>query len=445
MTEEWTSEIDPSFARAVHDRLDAVAALGVERRAAREPAAANEPPWTAAAAVEDRLAEAVDGLIGLEGATARVADEARRVASGGGDVKRAFSTALALASSPEPGAAAAGAATLRSPRPDLRAAAAEALALGRRPAIGAALTQILDDAGPASLAAALGVLRARRQATFAPCVILLGHPEARVVAAAARALATVPERRAAAAVLRRLLGHDPDEEIAVAAAEGLLALGDAAGLAFVRAELSAEIARPTLADETRIAFVRLLALGGDADDVDLFFRSLEPSPRDVIAVGWFGHPDLVDWLLGTLETAVEARRAGARGRASPATSPVETAVAAALARLAGNAEPIPLAGMDGAAFRAFWARARGRLPAGPKLRFGRPYTPEATLSELRGEGPVSARADAALELSIVSAGAASVEPTDWIARQRAALAAAADPVAALGWPAGAFPGRRMPG
>jgi len=51
--DEWTSEIDASFARAICDRLDVIASLGAERRA-------TELPWTAASPVEQRLSDAVD-------------------------------------------------------------------------------------------------------------------------------------------------------------------------------------------------------------------------------------------------------------------------------------------------------------------------------------------------------------------------------------------------
>jgi Arc/MetJ family transcription regulator len=439
VADEWTSEIDASFARAICDRLDAIAALGAERHAP-------EAPWTAAAAVEQRLIEAVERLLKLEGSAARIAEEARRVASGGGDAKRAWSVALLLGSAPTFDAVEAAVSTLRCPHADLRAAAVEALGLSRNAAVGPAVARLLEDAAPAACAAALEVLRFRRQAPYAPCVVLLGHPDARVAAAAARCLGTVAERKAAAAVLRRVLGDDPDEVLALAAAESLLALGDPAGLAYVRGELEAESASPSLSDDVRVAFVRLLALAGDASDLELFFRSVEPSPRDAVAVGWFGHPDLVDWLIGSLETANEARRAGARGRGAPgqaAPSSFELAATQALARIAGTPEGAPAPGTEAAAWRSWWARTRARLTPGLKHRFGRPYTPEATLEELAGDASAATRAHAALELAIV-AGSASIETGDWVTRQKAAIAAAGERLAGFGgWTAGGFPGRKL--
>lgn len=474
MSDEWTSEMDASFARAVVDRLDAIAALGGERRAgsaagpragdgaragdaaagprpgdgagsAAGPRAGDGPeaPWTAGEAVEVRLGEALDNLLRLEGSAARIAEEARRVAAGGGDARRAWSVALLLGCAPGDDAAAAAVDTLRSPRMDLRAAAAEALALGSNPALGPALGRLAEDATPAACAAALEVLRSRRQVSFGPAVVLLGHPDATVAAAAARCLATVPEQRAAVQVLRRVLGDDPDEALAVAAAESLLVLGDAAGLAFVRGALSAECVAPTLSDPVRVAYLRLLSLAGDTSDVEIFFRTVEASPREAVAVGWFGHPDLIDWLIGSLETANEVRRAGRAGRASsPAPAPFEIAAAQALTRIAGM--PEPTLGVEGSAWRAWWARSRGRLASGQKHRFGKPYTPPATLNELCGPASAAVRVDAALELSIVSAGAVALETGDWAARQRVTLAVAAAQIGALeGFPAGGFPGRQL--
>lgn len=449
MTDEWTSEIDASFARAVLDRLDAIAALGAERRPrAGERGGPPEPSWTSALPAEKRLLEEVDRLLRLEGSAARITEEAKRVAATAYDPRRAWSVALLLASAPGEDAASISAGTLRTPTHAPRAAVKEALGLGRSTELAPALLRLTDDSPPLVCADALDVLRFRREASFAPCAVLLGHWHRDVAASAARCLATVPERAAAAALLRDVLAHDPDEALAVAAAESLLILGDPAGLAFVRSELEAESTSPQLSEETRVAFVRLLALAGDAGDLELFFRSLEPSPGDAAAVGWFGHADLVDWLLGSLETANEARRTGPRGRASSPSlhdpAAFELAAADALVRIAGAPDGVPAGTVEASAWRAFWGRARARFTPAQKHRFGRPYTPDAIIDELAGDAPTGVRADAALELAIVTGGASRVEPHDWIARQRRAIAIAAELVATTAaWTPGTFPGRRL--
>jgi hypothetical protein len=165
-------------------------------------------------------------------------------------------------------------------------------------------------------------------------------------------------------------------------------------------------------------------------------------------VGWVGHPDLLEWLLGSLDAANEARRS--RGLGGGPTA-FEAAAARALGRILGNpAAPEGARGappLDGLAVDAgFWRRVRASRVAGPvqRLRFGRPYTPEATLDELEAEASPATRVDAALELAIVSRGAALLEPFDYVARQRAVLDAAR---AALGgdgaYPPGAFAGARL--
>ena len=100
--------------------------------------------------------------------------------------------------------------------------------------------------------------------------------------------------------------------------------------------------------------------------------------------------------------------------------------------------------VDAPPWRAFWQKARSRSAGRQKLRFGRPYTPAATLDELEAEAPSTTRADAALELAIVSRGVALLETDDWVTRQRAVLTVARallDDAAAH--PAGAFVGSRL--
>ncbi len=300
-------------------------------------------------------------------------------------------------------------------------------------------------------AAALGVLRFRRQAAYGAVVIFAAHPDRAVAAAAVRCLGTVAERAAAAAVLRHLLARGVRDAVALPAAEVLLAFGDPAGLAFVRAKLEAETARPSLSDDARVGYLRLLGLAGDAADRELFFRSVEPGPRDAAAVGWFGHPDLVDWLLGSLDAANDARRSAVTPGAAP--SLFEVAAARALQRILGNPGapvgtlPPPGEGLtvDAAGWRSTWMRARGGASTRQKLRFGKPYTPAATLDELDADTPSAARADAALELAIASRGASLIETDDWVARQRTILAAARAALSADTYEEGTYLGARLDG
>jgi hypothetical protein len=438
----------------VRERLAAVAALGGQRKPGPDR------PWTSALCIEQDLLVAAEALASGGGgggeppalgpggdAPARQLDEAGPVESL--DAGTAFARVLVLGSVPGEAAGEAAALMLAAVRAEARSATADALALAPSPAIGTAVIRLLGDLPPAACAAALGVLRFRRQGVFGPVVPFLGHPSPAVAAAAARCLGTVPERGAAASVLRHVISRGPGDAVAIPAAEALLSLGDPVGIAFVRDKLEAESITPSLPDDARVAYMRLLALAGDAGDCDLFFRSVEPAPRDAAAVGWFGHPDLVDWLLGSLEHANEARRGRGPG-AGP--SPFETAAARALHRILGSPLPSPPRGpemtiIEAVPWRAFWNRAPARQSPGgrQKLRFGRPYTPAATLDELENETlPAAVRADAARELAIVSRGAALLETDDWVARQRTVLASARSLLGSEGtYPPGAFPGSRL--
>jgi hypothetical protein len=428
----------------LRDRLLAVAALGVQRRPRPDR------PWTSALGLEQELLAATDAIAGVAegGALVQILDALAPASDV--DAGAAFARTLTLGNAPGDAPAEAAARTLLLARPEARPAVAEALALAPSPAVGAAVTRLLGDSPPAVCAAALGVLRYRRQAAYGSVVLLLAHPDAAVAAAAARCLGAVPERRAAASVLRYLLSRDPIEAVALTAAEVLLALGDPAGLVFAREKLEAESVTPALSDDARVGYLRLLGLGGEAADRELFFRSVEPSPRDATAVGWLGHPDLVEWLLGSLEAANETRRAKSPG-AGP--SPFEMAAVRAVQRVLGSPHPPSSLAMgetheglavDAAPWRAFWQKARARFPGRQKLRFGRPYTPLATLEELEADAPSITRADAALELAILSRGVALLETDDWVPRQRAVLTVAR---ALLGdaeaYPAGAFVGSRL--
>jgi hypothetical protein len=429
----------------LRDRLLAVAALGAQRRPAPDR------PWTGALAIEQELLAAADAIVSIAEGDLLVQNLDAVAPASDLDAGAAFARTLSLGNAPGAAPAEAAARALRLARPEARPAVADALALAQSPAVGAAVARLLDDSPPAVCAAALGVLRYRRQGAYGSMVLLLAHPDAAVAAAAIRCLGTVPERRAAASVLRYVLSRDPIDAVALPAAEVLLALGDPAGLVFVRTKLEAESVAPALSDDARVGYLRLLGLAGEAADRELFFRSVEPSARDAAAVGWFGHPDLVEWLLGSLEAANDTRRAKGQGTIP---SPFETAAARALQRVLGSphtpalldTHPSPPEGLivDAAPWRAFFQKARIRFAGRQKLRFGRPYTPVATLEELEADAPSSTRADAALELAILSRGIALLETDDWVARQRAVLTVAR---ALLGdaeaYPAGAFVGSRL--
>jgi hypothetical protein len=298
------------------------------------------------------------------------------------------------------------------------------------------------------VAVALDVLRFRRAATFAEGATFLGHPDARVAAAAARCLSVVEQRPAAAGLLRSVLDRDPADALGLAVAESLLAMGDRAGLAFVRRRLAAAASMP---EPDRLAYLRLLAIAGGQEDLALLGRSLQGAPADATVAGWSGRAELCPWLIASLAAANEVR-----GATGPWPLPFEEAAAAALYRITGaplhDAPELGLArspeapAIDASAWDAFWAEAGPRFDGTLKYRFGQPYVPLLTVDELAGPSLPGARTDAALELAIVSGGTVRIETDDWVVRQSAALAeararcaGACPPERRIGWSPGAFP------
>jgi hypothetical protein len=416
-------------------------------------------PWTDAARFEQRLLDNLDALVSLgrdpdgrptrEAATFDLLGELQRyhreVAFP--DPGRAFALAFVLGCVDGEPPIRAALLALRVARRETLASFGEGLALASSPRIGPALEGLLADVDPAVAAVALDVLRARREASFGTAATFLGHPDERVAIAAARLLAVVEQHAAASALLRRLLERDPEGPVAAAAAESLAAMGDPAGLAFARRRLEDGDALP---DEARLPFVRLLALGGGVRDKALLWDSLGQAPEDARAAGWFGHAELVEWLIRSLAAANEVRRA-----TGPWPLAFEAAAAGALHRITGAAledppggsierEPGALA-IEAEGWAAYWEREHARFAPETKHRFGQPYSPQLTLDELEGPSPHDVRTDAALELAIASGGALRLETGDWVARQRARLAEAraryAGDVRRLGYEPGSFPSR----
>ncbi|MCC6522275.1 MAG: hypothetical protein IT373_06410 [Polyangiaceae bacterium] len=439
------------YAALARDCLTDLASLGSLRRPLPEQI------WSDSARFEDRLLASLDALLclgreapspgGAEGASYDVLGDVRRFHREASfpDPGRAFALAFTLACVDAEATARVATLALRQAPPETHAAFGDAFALGSSRHIGPALGRLLGDAEPALAALVLDTLRRRREATFAVSATYLGHPDERVAAAAARCLSVVEPRAPAARLLRRSLEHPPGDTLATAAAESLLALGDHAGLAFVRQRL--EERGSELAEADRLAYVRLLSLAGNARDLDLLARSLGQAPADATAAGWFGHKDLCPWLMASLAAANEVREA-----TGPVRLAFEQAAADALFRIAGA--PLgdrPDLGLErqagspaieAGAWHAFWEAAEPRFERDRKYRFGRPYAPELTLDELAGPSLPGVRADAALELAVVTGGALALDTTDWVARQRTALAEARARAPRLGWAAGSFPAPR---
>lgn len=446
-----TQRVADHYAALARDCLTDIASLGSLRRPLPEQI------WSDSARFEERLLANLDALLSL----GREAPSPGGVRAASYDVWRDVRRFHREVSFPDPGRAFALAFTLscvdaeatarfatlalRQAPPETHAAFADAFALGSSRLIGPALGRLLGDAEPPLAVLVLDALRRRREATFAVSATYLGHPDERVAAAAARCLSVVEQRGPAARLLGRSLEHPPGDTLATAAAESLLALGDPAGLVFVRQRLAER--GSGLAEADRLAYVRLLSLAGNARDVDLLLRSLGQAPADATAAGWFGHKDLCPWLVASLAAANEVRAS-----TGPVALAFEQAAAHALFRITGAPlEDRPDLGLErppgspaieARAWHAFWAAAEPHFERDRKYRFGHPYGPGLTVEELAGPSLPGVRADAALELAVVTGGALGIDTTDWVARQRTALAEARATAPGLGWVAGSFPAPR---
>jgi 3-oxoacyl-[acyl-carrier-protein] synthase I len=294
----------------------------------------------------------------------------------------------------------------------------------------------------------LEILRFRRQA---PAELLgeLGPSAEPVVAAAvARVLGFAASAEQARSLLQAMLRAAPEHDVGVEVASSLTRLGAASGLDAARRALDASAA---LSDRARLGYLRLLALGGDAADLPRVRQALSPSPRDAELVGWYGHVELVPWLLETIGRGNASRSASSR-----APHPLEVAAAQALARITGarlRDEPDDEVAHDSEAapalraetWQAWWRASHGGFDSRLRYRFGLPYQPLVTLEELVGPSAARARRDGALELELV-AGPSRFEPQDFVARQRVTLAAVRGAVlgAAASVPPGSWPGQRTP-
>jgi 3-oxoacyl-[acyl-carrier-protein] synthase I len=422
----------------------------------------DDEPWAASARFEQRLLANVDALSSLDVAEAGAAqglDVPVEVIGYAGEVAfadagRAFARAFTLGSFGGEDVVRALLAGLRRSPAIMRSAQIEALCLSPSPRLRPALERLLWDEDPALVRAALAVLRFRRSARLASVLPLLGHSDVGVLEAAARALGVADPPAPAIAALEELLREGVEDRVAVAALESLVLLGAPSGVALATQRVLEEEARPgAQAVETRLGYLRLIALAGGPEHLPLIASAVVPAPPltsalgDVPAavslLGWFGHASLIEPLLDRLEAANHARQPG-----NLMPSELEIASARALLRITGvyledDEEPsgIGLA-IDAKLWRAYWDEHRGELSPDVRLRFGKPYHPLQTLEELAAESTLGGpRRLAAIELAALLPGPWAFEVGDWVARQMDGLAAIRGPLEGegMGYEAGDWP------
>jgi hypothetical protein len=386
--------------------------------------------WTALVRFEGRLLANLDALVALARGPsgARVFERLQLYSAESvvPDRGRAFALAFVLGCIEGEDAIRAAVMALRAASPQTHAGFRDAFCLASSPAVGGAMERLLHGDSAPLLRVALEVLRHRREARLPLLVPLVDHPDARVASRALRAAAACGERVAVLPLLEAKAA-DVDEEIAIAAAEGLLLHGVRTGLVALASRLRAEIAAPgMMARSLFVHALRLVALAGGPEELPLLRAAADIDADSIEALGWLGHPGAIEPLLDMLE------RHEAKGAADDEAARAARLAAQALHRLTGaglravegapREQPVLVA--QSAPWRAYWRDNRRGFEAIQRVRFGQPYTLEATLAELeRGDTGASARRDAALELAIALGPEARIETEDWAARQRAALGA----------------------
>jgi hypothetical protein len=417
VAEMYDEDVEAQRLRLARDCMEEIAILGDMRRGDHER-------WTAAAGVEQRMLDNLDALVALEQRRAAgrfAADLSRRAAEISFPERgRAFALGLVLGCLDGDDPARVAVSALRKARPIAFGAWEAALCLASSPAVGPSMRRLLRSERAPIVRLALSVLRFRREAELDPIAPLLGDPEPRVRAAAARCAIVAGARADVLPLLSQKL-EDPDDAVALAAAEGLLLLDDPEGLSWVRARV-----REGPANDVLGRALRLLSLAGGGRDIDLLLDAAGRDPAAVIALGWHGHPQAIEPLIEML-----ARTRAARAEGRPARG-AELDPARALHRITGaglRVEPgqealglRPITDVE--AWRAYLTAHRAELGRASRLRFGAPFTPAASLDELeRDSTPALARRACALEAVLHLGLSIPLEVDDWSARQRAAIAA----------------------
>lgn len=324
----------------------------------------------------------------------------------------------------------------------------DGLALAANDEIGPEIQRLCLERPTRLLPLLLEVLRHRREVPQPLLFALADHPSEAVTIAIARAVAYTTPPDAASTWLEQLLAATPSHAARLAAVRSLLMLGRATALGAVRAELAQPWA---LAEADRHGYLQILALGGSAEDAPLLRAALGDAPRDAALAGWYGHRDLVPWLIDELRA-----EDGKRGDGQRTPSPRERSIVGALHRITaapvgddsadpGTAAAAPRPALGARQWGEWWQRSSTVFDPELRYRHGKPYTPMATVHELWDERTTSRdRADLAVELTF-AVGPTQFEPTDWIARQRSVLADLLEERSEgdARYPAGAFIGSQI--
>ena len=310
---------------------------------------------------------------------------------------------------------------------------ARALALSPSRAAGDRLAHALEDLPPAARAEAAQILT-RSFARPAEIRHWLSGDDAALASGALRGLGG--DLTPWADLLERYLGADDRAVVSAAIRPGLCVGMVAAWDACVEAATGSD---PSVDD-----LIALATLGGAAEHAAVERALQSPGSRRsaLFALGFSGRRRAAELCLEIIDDddPADARVAGeafsaitglaiegAYARRVPDDQDLDQDLdddlaagderAAARATPAEAALPLP----DGPAIRGWWSSATSRFQAEQRYLGGAPISAAALVSAIAG-GPMRRRPGHALELAVRTRGACFVDTTDWVSRQRAAVA-----------------------
>lgn len=349
------------------------------------------------------------------------------------DPERAFAVALTLGCVEGSDTVGAAVMTLKQSDPETFPGWIEGFALAPSPSVDAAMADLCTGSREDLVGLALDVLHERDATTDEVVLGLLDRDEPSIRRRVARALATALPRGEAVAELEMICAGAPSDGVFLEALEALFRRSHEGAQRLAREAVSTPTSR---ARAEGASF--LLCLAGRAADLDLLLTELNraPSPRLLRGLGRFGHAGSLGSLLTHLhhsdpEIVAAAAEALERITGAGLRETVEEPWPIDLPPEAEDVGAIPIPKrkvekviMTPEAWEA-WVNQRSRdLREDIKLRAGVPFSPLHIVDELESRAtPPDRRAEAALELALVTGIVSPFSPSDWVARQRRHLAA----------------------
>ncbi|MCA9621880.1 MAG: hypothetical protein KC731_22805 [Myxococcales bacterium] len=390
--------------------------------------------WQAQRGFESRLCASVDAFVGLgtafymasgNGARCRGLDIVQMALDHGRDGLtidpfRAFARTFAIASIEGRDTIRAAILALKQSQPYSYAAQGRALAMAPNPEVVPALEKLLGDDDPRLVETALDALHHRGTLRAAAVVDLLEHPRPAVRGKAARCLAHADARDGAVDLLLETLDVEDDEEVLLDVAEALAALGHGAGLARVRELVEECVEEPaSLPEKIRVRCMQLLGVAGRLSDAPLLRALYGGTAGEATALGFHGHPLLIDALHEALRGPAGSIIVGPTG-AREAARALQRITGAPLHDARDFYDPVT----DHRRVEAWLTEHRDQFRDDLRYRFGQPWHGLTVVAELeRDEVPMALRRLCAFELGLLLR-ERPIQVTDFAAHQAERIAAA---------------------